>query len=185
MGVYDAKLCRPVAEVLNRLGAEHVMVVHSEDGLDEISAAAPTHVVEARNGEISEYELKPEDVGLETISLDGLETIHPGLLAGGPNPNLSADETLPGFFDDSTPPALCYVDHIDSWASNENCILYNAPLVALALPNGHLILTASFKPWWPLGGAVIVMMRSGTHWTGSRGKILHLLPLVTKTRGRP
>jgi anthranilate phosphoribosyltransferase len=73
VGVYDARLCRPVAEVLNRLGAEHVMVVHSEDGLDEISAAAPTHVVEARRGEISEYDLTPEDVGLETISLDGLE----------------------------------------------------------------------------------------------------------------
>ena len=73
VGVYDSKLCRPVAEVLNRLGAEHVMVVHSEDGLDEISAAAPTHVVEARNGEISEYDLTPEDAGLETISLDGLE----------------------------------------------------------------------------------------------------------------
>ena len=63
---------------------------------------------------------------------DGLDAIHPGLLAGGPNPNLGADQTLPGFFDDATPPALCYVDHIDSWASNENCILYNAPLVALA-----------------------------------------------------
>ena len=63
---------------------------------------------------------------------DGLDAIHPGLLAGGPNPNLTADETLPGFFDDSTPPALCYVDHIDSWASNENCILYTAPLVAMA-----------------------------------------------------
>ena len=40
IGVYDSALCRPVAEVLNRLGAEHVMVVHSDDGLDEISAAA-------------------------------------------------------------------------------------------------------------------------------------------------
>lgn len=73
IGVYDSALCRPVAEVLNRLGAEHVMVVHSEDGLDEISAAASTHVVEARGGEIREYDLVPEDVGLDTIALDGLE----------------------------------------------------------------------------------------------------------------
>jgi len=50
IGVYDASLCRPVAEVLNRLGAEHVMVVHSEDGLDEISAAAVSHVAEAKDG---------------------------------------------------------------------------------------------------------------------------------------
>ncbi len=73
VGVYDPALCRPVAEVLNRLGAVHVMVVHSEDGLDEISAAASTRVVEAKGGEISEYVLTPEDAGLKTISLDGLE----------------------------------------------------------------------------------------------------------------
>jgi anthranilate phosphoribosyltransferase len=73
IGVYDASLCRPVAEVLKRLGAEHVMVVHSEDGLDEISAAAPTHVVEARQGAIEEYDISPEDLGLECSSLDGLE----------------------------------------------------------------------------------------------------------------
>jgi anthranilate phosphoribosyltransferase len=73
VGVYDAALCRPVAEVLARLGAEHAMVVHSADGLDEISAAAATHVVEARDGKIAELELAPEDVGLDTVSLDGLE----------------------------------------------------------------------------------------------------------------
>lgn len=73
VGVYDAALCRPVAEVLDRLGAEHVMVVHSEDGLDEISAAAPTFIVEAKGGEITEYTLTPEDAGFETVSLDGLE----------------------------------------------------------------------------------------------------------------
>jgi anthranilate phosphoribosyltransferase len=73
VGVYDDALCRPVAEVLNRLGAEHVMVVNSKDGLDEISAAAETHIVEAKAGEITEYMLAPEDAGIESISLDGLE----------------------------------------------------------------------------------------------------------------
>jgi len=73
IGVYDASLCRPVAEVLNRLGAEHVMVVHSEDGLDEISAAAVSHVAEAKDGVVSEYDISPEDLGLERTSLDGLE----------------------------------------------------------------------------------------------------------------
>ena len=73
VGVYDAALCRPVAEVLARLGAEHVMVVHSADGLDEISAAAATHVVEARAGAIEEFELAPRDVGLDAVSLDGLD----------------------------------------------------------------------------------------------------------------
>lgn len=73
VGVYDAALCRPVAEVLNRLGAEHVMVVHSQDGLDEISTAAPSHVAEARDGVVSEYDITPEDLGQTTTSLEGLE----------------------------------------------------------------------------------------------------------------
>jgi anthranilate phosphoribosyltransferase len=73
IGVYDAALCCPVAEVLNRLGAEHVMVVHSADGLDEISAASVTHVAEARGGVIREYEISPEDLGLQRTSLEGLE----------------------------------------------------------------------------------------------------------------
>jgi len=73
IGVYDAALCRPVAEVLNRLGAEHVMVVHSEDGLDEISAAAATHVAEVKSGGVAEYDISPEDLGLVRTSLDGLE----------------------------------------------------------------------------------------------------------------
>jgi anthranilate phosphoribosyltransferase len=73
VGVYDHGLCRPVAEVLARLGAEHVMVVHSEDGLDEISAAAATHVVEAKGGLLKEYDVTPEDLGSARTSLDGLE----------------------------------------------------------------------------------------------------------------
>jgi anthranilate phosphoribosyltransferase len=73
IGVYDTALCRPVAEVLNRLGAEHVMVVHSEDGLDEISSAAATHVAEAKDGQVREYDMVPEDLGLARASLDGLE----------------------------------------------------------------------------------------------------------------
>jgi anthranilate phosphoribosyltransferase len=45
LGVYARQWLRPMAEVLQSLGSEHVLVVHSEDGLDEISIAAPTHVV--------------------------------------------------------------------------------------------------------------------------------------------
>lgn len=73
IGVYDKALCRPVAEVLNRLGAEHVMVVHSEDGLDEISIAAATHVAEARSGELREFVITPGELGVEKSSLSGLE----------------------------------------------------------------------------------------------------------------
>lgn len=73
VGVYDAALCRPVAEVLRRLGACHVMVVHSKDGLDEISAAAPTHIAEVKSGELMEYDIRPEDLGMQPTSLQGLE----------------------------------------------------------------------------------------------------------------
>ncbi len=72
LGVYDARLVRPIAEVLGNLGSDHVMVVHSEDGLDEISIAAKTHVAELKNGEISEYDVSPEDFGMNLASLDPL-----------------------------------------------------------------------------------------------------------------
>ncbi|MFT5032949.1 MAG: anthranilate phosphoribosyltransferase [Bermanella sp.] len=73
MGVFSAELCRPMAEVLKRLGAEHVMVVHSKDGLDEISLAAQTVVAELKDDEIREYTISPEDLGLASRSLLGLD----------------------------------------------------------------------------------------------------------------
>jgi anthranilate phosphoribosyltransferase len=73
IGVYDAAWCRPVAEVLNRLGSQHVMVVHSDDGLDEISIAAVTQVVELKAGVITEYSIEPEGFGIARQSLDGLQ----------------------------------------------------------------------------------------------------------------
>lgn len=72
IGVYDRALCRPVAEVLQRLGSEHVLVVHSDDGLDEISLAADTHVAELKHGVLSEYSLRPEQLGFEREPLQGL-----------------------------------------------------------------------------------------------------------------
>jgi anthranilate phosphoribosyltransferase len=72
IGVFNAALCRPLAEVLQRLGSEHVMIVHSDDGLDEISLAAETSVAELKDGQITEYKLKPEDVGIDSQSLIGL-----------------------------------------------------------------------------------------------------------------
>ncbi len=72
VGVFDKNLVRPLAEVLKNLGSEHVLVVHSQDGLDEISLAAPTFVAELKNGEISEYSITPESLGLKTRPLDSL-----------------------------------------------------------------------------------------------------------------
>lgn len=72
LGVFDKNLVRPLAEVLKNLGSEHVLVVHSQDGLDEISLAAPTFVAELKNGDISEYSITPESLGLITRPLDSL-----------------------------------------------------------------------------------------------------------------
>ncbi|WP_312512227.1 anthranilate phosphoribosyltransferase [Stutzerimonas nitrititolerans] len=72
LGVFSKELCRPMAEVLARLGSTHVLVVHAQDGLDEISLAAPTLVAELKNGEVSEYKIQPEDFGIKSQSLIGL-----------------------------------------------------------------------------------------------------------------
>lgn len=77
MGVYDKKWMLPIAEVLKQLGSEHLIIVHSQDGLDEISIAAPTSVVEMKQGTISEFQISPEDFGFKTSSLDGLEVSSP------------------------------------------------------------------------------------------------------------
>ena len=73
LGVYEARLVRPVAEVLARLGSEQVMVVHSADGLDEISIAAKTRVAELRDGAVREYDIEPGDFGLNAAPLEPLK----------------------------------------------------------------------------------------------------------------
>jgi anthranilate phosphoribosyltransferase len=72
IGVFDAALCKPVAQVLQRLGSEHIMVVHSDDGLDEISLVGGTSVAELQGGEIREYRIAPSDFGISEQNLDGL-----------------------------------------------------------------------------------------------------------------
>lgn len=72
MGVFAGRWVRPLAEVLQALGSERVMVVHAEDGLDEISIGAPTRVAELRDGALREYRIRPEDFGLATADLEPL-----------------------------------------------------------------------------------------------------------------
>lgn len=75
IGVYDKSLTRLLAEVLQQLGAEHIVLVHSQDGMDEISLAAKTHVAELKNGEIKEYQIDASDFNLSpsTESITGGE----------------------------------------------------------------------------------------------------------------
>ncbi|HRJ52040.1 MAG TPA: anthranilate phosphoribosyltransferase [Candidatus Thiothrix moscowensis] len=72
LGVFSQQWVRPMAEVLQTLGSQHVMVVHAADGLDEISIASPTFVAELKDDAIHEYSICPEDFGLSTTSLDSI-----------------------------------------------------------------------------------------------------------------
>ncbi|MCS5591601.1 MAG: anthranilate phosphoribosyltransferase [Gammaproteobacteria bacterium] len=72
MGVYDKDLVEPIANVLKGLGSRHVMVVHSKDGLDELSIADDTYVAELKNGVVSTYTVNPADVGLSVGNLDDI-----------------------------------------------------------------------------------------------------------------
>ncbi len=72
LGVYDARWVVPIANVLKALGSKHVMVVHSDDGLDEISIAAPTLVAELKNGEIREYRVEPGQFDCKQQPIDSL-----------------------------------------------------------------------------------------------------------------
>jgi anthranilate phosphoribosyltransferase len=64
VGVFSNKWVEPLAKVLARLGSHHVMVVHAEDGMDEISIGAPTFVAEMKQGKLQTYMLKPEQFGI-------------------------------------------------------------------------------------------------------------------------
>ncbi len=72
LGVFADAWVEPLAQVLNRLGSRHVLVVHAEDGLDEISIGAPTRVAELKEGEVRTYTLVPEDFGIARDSLTSL-----------------------------------------------------------------------------------------------------------------
>jgi len=72
IGVFDGELVELMARVLQQLNSRHVMVVHGEDGMDEISISAPTRVAELKNGEISSYTLSPADFGMELASVETL-----------------------------------------------------------------------------------------------------------------
>lgn len=68
MGVFDAVWIPAILEVLQALGSEHVLVVAAEDGLDEISIAAPTHVGELKNGKTQQYTIMPQQFGVQNYS---------------------------------------------------------------------------------------------------------------------
>jgi anthranilate phosphoribosyltransferase len=64
LGVFGSEWVEPLAHVLNRLGSRHVLVVHADDGLDEITISGPTRVAELRDNEVSTYTVTPEQFGM-------------------------------------------------------------------------------------------------------------------------
>ncbi len=72
LGVFASEWVRPMAEAMIELGIEHALVVHGLDGLDELSTLGPTAVAEVHGGEIAEYTVSPEDVGLTRASVEDL-----------------------------------------------------------------------------------------------------------------
>jgi anthranilate phosphoribosyltransferase len=69
VGVFAPELTQTLANVFAQLGSEHTMVVHSDDGMDEISICAPTTISEMLHGEVKTYQVQPEDFGLARAEL--------------------------------------------------------------------------------------------------------------------
>ncbi len=94
LGVADESLVEKLALVLQGLGSHHALLVHGEDGLDEITIADRTEVCELKDGRINRYAISPEDFGLPRAGLDSLKggTIEENavmlreILAGSPGP---------------------------------------------------------------------------------------------------
>ena len=72
LGVFEDALVEPIAEVLKKLGSNHVMVVHSEDGMDEISIGAATNVSELKDGKVTSYKITPEEFGYTKTNISEL-----------------------------------------------------------------------------------------------------------------
>ncbi|MFM7069403.1 MAG: anthranilate phosphoribosyltransferase [Actinomycetes bacterium] len=87
LGVSDPRLMDLVPEVLRRRGVEHAWVVHGADGLDELTTTTSTRIVEVRGGELRSFEVRPDDVGLATATLEDLAV-------GGPEENASAARAM-------------------------------------------------------------------------------------------
>jgi len=96
IGVFDGDLVEPLAHVLKQLGSRHVMVVHAEDGMDEISISAKTNIAELKDGEVSVFTVSPGDYGLgiadaSALSVGSVEeslAMIQSVLANNPGPAL-------------------------------------------------------------------------------------------------
>ena len=72
LGVFGKEWVKPLAHVLKKLGSERAWVVHGSDGMDELTTTGPSTVAELRKGEVSAFEVTPEDAGLERAKPEDL-----------------------------------------------------------------------------------------------------------------
>jgi len=81
IGVFEKKWLNPLAETLKQLGSKHILIVHSEDGMDEISISAKTFIAELKDKEINNYEISPDDFDIKKFNINDLsvETIDESL----------------------------------------------------------------------------------------------------------
>ena len=95
LGVFHPDLVGILVRVLQRLGSKRALVVHGVDGLDEVSLSGPTLIGELKDGEIHEYQIKPEDFGIEPSPIIALQVANPAesiarmkaVLANEPGPS--------------------------------------------------------------------------------------------------
>lgn len=113
LGVFSDELVEPLADVLNKLGSNHVLVVHSEDGMDEISIGASTKVAELKNGKVSNYMITPEQFGFKSTHISKLAV-------DGPEESLA---TIHNILDNKSGPAR------DIVVLNSGAAIYAADLV--------------------------------------------------------
>ncbi len=73
LGVFRAQLAEPLAEVLGRLGSRRVLVVHGSDGTDEMTLTGPTHIAELHDGNVTSYDVVPEQFGLSRCSIEDIK----------------------------------------------------------------------------------------------------------------
>lgn len=95
LGVFSREWVEPIAQALLRLGSRHVMVVHSDDDMDEISISAPTFVAELRDRQIRTYQIRPQDFGVQPAAYDSIAV-------RGPEESL---QTIRGVLDNQATPA--------------------------------------------------------------------------------
>ncbi len=114
LGVFSKDLVEPLAQVLKRLGSEHVLVVHADDGMDEISIATPTSVAELNNGEVKTYTIQPEDFGMARSDLEQIRATD----------SVHSLEIIKGVFNNEAGPAR------DIVSLNAGAAIYAAGLVA-------------------------------------------------------